>query len=43
MEAAGLIFGPLFAAALLVSGLPHQVVWRILLAFGALPALMVFY
>ena len=43
MQAAGLIFGPLFAAALLASGLNHDYVWRILLAFGAVPALAVFY
>jgi MFS transporter, PHS family, inorganic phosphate transporter len=42
MQAAGLIFGPLLATALLVSGLSNDLVWRLLLAFGALPALAVF-
>src|SRR6202050_4378935 len=42
MQAAGLIVGPLFAAALLGSGLSHDLVWRLLLAFGAVPALAVF-
>ena len=43
MQAAGLIVGPLFAAALLASPLSHDLIWRILLAFGAAPALAVFY
>ncbi len=43
MQAAGLIFGPLFAAALLSTRLSHDVVWRILLAFGAVPALAVYW
>lgn len=43
MQAAGLIFGPLLAAALLASPLSHDLVWRILLAFGAVPALAVYY
>ena len=42
MQAAGLIVGPLFAAALLKSGLSHDLVWRLLLAFGAVPAMAVF-
>jgi MFS family permease len=42
MQAAGLIVGPLLAALLLASGLNHDYVWRILLAFGAVPALAVF-
>jgi len=42
MQAAGLIFGPLLAAALLSTGLSHDLVWRLLLAFGAVPALAVF-
>ncbi|MBV8146307.1 MAG: MFS transporter [Gammaproteobacteria bacterium] len=42
MQAAGLIFGPLLAAALLWSGLSHDLIWRLLLAFGAIPALAVF-
>jgi MFS family permease len=42
MQAAGLIVGPLLAALLLVTGLDHDLVWRVLLAFGAVPALAVF-
>ncbi len=42
MQAAGLIVGPLLAALLLVSGMDHDLVWRLLLAFGAIPALAVF-
>lgn len=42
MQAAGLIVGPLLAAALLAAGLEHDLVWRILLAAGAIPALAVF-
>jgi MFS family permease len=42
MQAAGLIVGPLLAAILLVSGMDHDLVWRLLLAFGAVPALAVF-
>ncbi len=43
MQALGLIFGPLFAAVLLMSKLDRDLVWRILLAFGAVPALAVFF
>ena len=42
MQAAGLIVGPLLAAALLWSGLANDMTWRLLLAFGAVPALAVF-
>ena len=42
MQAAGLIVGPLLAAGLLASGMNHDLVWRLLLAFGAVPALAVF-
>jgi PHS family inorganic phosphate transporter-like MFS transporter len=42
MQAAGLIVGPLLAATLLASGLSHDLTWRLLLAFGAIPALAVF-
>lgn len=41
MQAAGLIFGPIFAAALLASHINHDIVWRVLLSFGAVPALAV--
>jgi PHS family inorganic phosphate transporter-like MFS transporter len=43
MQGAGLIFGPLFASALLGSGVSDDYVWRILLAFGAVPGMAVFY
>ncbi len=43
MQAAGLIVGPLFAAALLSTSLPTDIIWRLLLAFGAVPALAVFW
>jgi len=43
MQAIGLIVGPLLASVLLVSGLPHDDVWRILLGLGAIPAGCVFY
>ena len=42
MQAAGLILGPLFASALLATNLSHNIIWRILLAFGAVPALAVY-
>jgi MFS transporter, PHS family, inorganic phosphate transporter len=42
MQAAGLIFGPILAAILIASGLSSDIVWRVLLAFGAVPALAVF-
>jgi MFS family permease len=42
MQAAGLIVGPLFAAALLTTPLSHDIIWRILVAFGAIPALAVY-
>ena len=41
MQAAGLIVGPLLAAGLLLTPLSHDIIWRILVAFGALPALAV--
>jgi MFS transporter, PHS family, inorganic phosphate transporter len=43
MQAAGLILGPLFASALLSTHLSHDIVWRILVAFGAVPALAVYW
>ncbi len=42
MQAAGLIVGPLLAAAMLSTGLSHDIIWRILVAFGAVPALAVY-
>jgi MFS transporter, PHS family, inorganic phosphate transporter len=43
MQGAGLLVGPLLASGLLASGLADDTVWRVLLAFGALPGLAVFY
>ena len=43
MQAAGLILGPLFASALLASHMSHDLVWRILVGFGAVPALAVYW
>ena len=42
MQAAGLIVGPLFASALLAANISHDITWRILVAFGAVPALAVY-
>ena len=42
-QAAGLVIGPLVAIALLGSGMPHDVVWRVLLGLGAVPAAAVVY
>jgi MFS transporter, PHS family, inorganic phosphate transporter len=42
-QALGLIVGPLIALALLGSGAGDDVVWRILLALGAVPAAAVIY
>lgn len=43
MQAIGLIVGPCFASLLLASHLSHEVIWRILVGFGAIPAASVFY
>jgi MFS transporter, PHS family, inorganic phosphate transporter len=43
MQAAGLIVGPLLAVALLSTKISHDIIWRILVAFGALPALAVYW
>src|SRR5437868_13814336 len=43
MQGLGLILGPLVAIVLLASGLNHDLVWRIMLALGAVPALATFY
>jgi len=43
MQAAGLIVGPLIAVLLLVTGVSHDVVWRVLLGLGAIPGLAVYY
>ena len=42
MQAAGLIVGPLLAAGLLIAGISHDLIWRLLLGLGAVPALVVF-
>jgi MFS transporter, PHS family, inorganic phosphate transporter len=42
MQAAGLIVAPLFAALLLSTHLSHDIIWRILVMAGALPALAVY-
>jgi PHS family inorganic phosphate transporter-like MFS transporter len=38
MQAIGLIVGPLIGLILLSSGMSNNLIWRLLLAFGALPA-----
>src|SRR5437762_2423196 len=43
MQGLGLIVGPLVAIILLLSGLNHDLIWRIMLALGAVPALATFY
>ncbi len=43
MQGAGLIVGPLIASILLASGMSDNLVWRLLLGFGAIPGLAVFY
>jgi MFS transporter, PHS family, inorganic phosphate transporter len=43
MQAAGLILGPLFASAMLATSLSRDVIWRVLVAFGAVPALAVYW
>ena len=43
MQAVGLIVGPLVAIALLGGGVSNDLTWRLLLAFGALPAAGVVY
>jgi MFS family permease len=43
MQGIGLIVGPLLAIALLSAGVKQDLVWRILLAAGAIPPLAVFW
>jgi MFS family permease len=43
MQALGLVIGPAVALTLLAANIDHTLVWRLLLGFGALPALAVIY
>jgi PHS family inorganic phosphate transporter-like MFS transporter len=43
MQGIGLIVGPLLAIALLAARVPQDLVWRVLLAAGAVPPLAVFW
>lgn len=43
MQAVGLIVGPFLASLLLATHIPHDIIWRILLGLGAIPAASVFY
>ena len=43
MQAAGLIVGPLLAAGLLSTSMSHDIIWRILVSAGAVPALAVYW
>ena len=43
MQALGLIAGPLVALVILGLGVPNDLAWRLMLGFGALPALGVIY
>ncbi len=43
MQGIGLIVGPLLAIALLAAQVPQDLVWRLLLAAGAIPPLAVFW
>ncbi len=42
-QALGLIVGPLLTLLLLLTGVNHDLIWRILLAAGAIPALCTFW
>lgn len=43
MQGLGLILGPLVAILLMISGLHPDLIWRAMLALGAIPALATFY
>lgn len=43
MQAAGLVFGPLLATALISTHLSPAIIWRILMGVGAVPALAVYW
>ncbi len=42
-QAIGLIIGPLLTYILIVSGVNQELIWRLLLGFGAIPALATFW
>jgi PHS family inorganic phosphate transporter-like MFS transporter len=42
MQGIGFLIGPLFASALMTLRIPHDILWRILVGAGALPAAFVF-
>ncbi|NNN20039.1 MAG: MFS transporter [Acidimicrobiaceae bacterium] len=43
MQGFGLLAGPLFASILLATGVSHDIAWRVMLGFGAVPAASVIY
>ncbi len=43
MQGLGLLVGPLVAAGLLSTGMSHEIVWRLMLGLGAIPAASVIY
>lgn len=43
MQGIGLLVGPLVASGLLASGMSHDIIWRVMLALGAVPAAAVIY
>lgn len=43
MQGFGLLAGPLFASILLATGVSHDLSWRLMLGFGAVPAASVVY
>ena len=43
MQGFGLLAGPLFASLLLSTGVPADLAWRLMLGFGAVPAISVIY
>lgn len=43
MQGIGLVIGPAIAAAFLSTGLPHEIIWRLMLGLGAIPAASVIY
>ena len=43
MQSLGLLAGPLLSLGLIYSGISLGIIWKLLLAFGAIPALLVIY